>query len=285
VAASLSSCGTPGWPCTWPVLYPADCAALGSDADPSPDRARYEQMAAEFLWNWTGRSYGLCPVLLRPCRKDCPASDTYWGLGPYTVGSSSFSGGAGWSPALLDGHWMNVGCGVCGDDCACIGGTPALSLPPSVHAITEVRIDGAALAASAYRVDNHALLVRLDGNAWPTCQNMAADPRSAANTFQVDYTRGVPVPLGGQVAAGALACELAKAATGDKTCALPQRVQTIARQGVTMTMLDTFEDVERGRTGIWIVDSWVASVTQPRRGGSVRSVDIPRPRSRVTTWP
>jgi hypothetical protein len=43
--------------------------------------------------------------------------------------------------------------------------------------------------------------------------------------------------------------------------------------------------VEKGRTGIWLVDSWVASVTKPKRGGHVYSVDIPNPRNRVTTWP
>jgi hypothetical protein len=105
-----------------------------------------------------------------------------------------------------------------------------------------------------------------------------------ANTWQVSYTKGTPVPEGGQVAAGVLACELAKGATNDRTCQLPQRVQTIARQGVTVQLLDSFDDVEKGRTGIWLVDSWVASVTQPKRGGSVYSVDIPNPRHRTTTW-
>jgi len=146
-----------------------------------------------------------------------------------------------------------------------------------------VLIDGAILDPKAYRVDNYSLLVRTDGGAWPACQDMAAAP-TAENTFQISYLYGMPVPIGGQIAAGVLACELAKGATGDRSCMLPQRVQTIARQGVTVTMLDTFDDVAKGRTGIWLVDSWVSSVTRPPRGGRVFSVDIPNPRNRVQTW-
>jgi hypothetical protein len=276
--------GTAG--CAWPVNYSAagDCAALGSENDPSPDRAAYETMAADYLWNWTGRVYGLCPVAVRPCRGDCPQDDTFWGAGPFTTGSTAASNGGLWGPVLVAGNWFNLGCGVCGDDCSC-GGTPALRLPSPVATVDRVLIDGAPLDPASYRVDNYALLVRTDGGAWPTCQNMNADPATDPGTFRIDYQYGRPVPVGGQLAAGILACELAKAAAGDKTCALPQRVQTIARQGVTMTMLDTFDDVEKGRTGIWLVDSWVASVTQPRRASRVYSVDISHPPIRVASWP
>lgn len=111
-------------------------------------------------------------------------------------------------------------------------------------------------------------------------------PITEIDTFQVTYMRGIDVPMGGQVAAGRLACELAKAACGDNTCALPKRVQTITRQGVTVGLLDSFDDVDKGRTGIWLIDSWVASMNIPQsRAGRVLSPDrrssSRQPRARV----
>lgn len=265
--------------CEWPVIYPGDCPALDGVDDPIV----FEAMAAAFLNAWTGGVYGLCPVVIRPCRSDCADADsTFWGFGPYTPGSAMPASGR-WGPALVGGQWINLACGHCGDNCSC-NAMAALRLPGPVASIEEVLIDGAALDPAAYRVDNQRLLVRTDGAAWPLCQDMAAAP-TEPNTWQISYTQGTAVPPGGQIAAGMLACELAKGAVNDRSCLLPQRVQTIARQGVTVTMLDTFEDVNQGRTGIWLVDSWVASVTKAPRGGRVYSVDIPNPRNRVTTWP
>src|SRR3546814_15264182 len=83
-----------------------------------------------------------------------------------------------------------------------------------------------------------------------------------ADTWSILYNRGYPVPAGGQVAAGLLAVELAKAACGDKSCGLPQRVQSITRQGVNIAVLDAFDAIDPGHTGIGLIDSWVASVVR-----------------------
>lgn len=255
---------------TWPVSY-AECDTFGPEACWTPTaKATWERIAAEYLWNWTGRGYGLCPVAVRPCRSDC-----------YRYPGAS-AGGA-WSPVLIGGRVYNIGCWVCGDDCSCDGVTAALRLPGPIDSVTGITIDGVLLDDEAYRVDNGSVLVRLDGSGWPTCQDMSS-PATEAGTWVVDYVRGVPVPAGGQIAAGVLAVELAKAACGDASCQLPRRVQTITRQGVTVALLDAFDDVGKGRTGVWLIDSWVASVTGAPRGGSVRSVDVPHPRHRVTTW-
>ena len=125
------------------------------------------------------------------------------------------------------------------------------------------------LDPDAYRVDNFRYLVRQDGGRWPYCQDMSkrlGEPGTWAVTVKV----GAPVPIGGRKAAGKLACELARAAAGDKGCELPQRWQTITRQGVTIAAgMDTFEDLDAGKTGIWLIDSWVASVTKPDIGFSI----------------
>lgn len=249
-------------------------------------QALYESMATQYLWNWTGRVLGTCPLVVRPCRSDCDTFTTFWGYGPYTHGYAltKSRNSHAFGPMLIQGQWFNLGCGSCGDNCSCDESIPALRLPSPVASIVRVMQDGEELPADAYRVDNQALLVRLDGHGWPTCQDMTV-PYDAEGAFAVEYLYGSEVPPQGQLAAGVLACEFAKAAVGDASCQLPRRVQTIARQGITTTFLDDMDNLDKGRTGIWLVDSWVASMVNPPRPGRVYSVDIPRPRVRVTTWP
>src|SRR3546814_13016319 len=92
--------------------------------------------------------------------------------------------------------------------------TCALPICP-IASITQVQIDGEVLPSTAYRVDNGRFLVRQDGGRWPTCQNMnLAD--GAEDTWSITYVKGYAVPKGGQVAAGMLAVDLAKAACNDK---------------------------------------------------------------------
>jgi hypothetical protein len=271
--------------CEWPVSY----AACGADCWPpsvtdDADKSLFESMAAELLWNWTGQRFGSCPVSVRPCRSECTDQvETFWGRGPYPWGSNN-----GWVPMLVAGKWYNVACGGCGlTNCNCGPDKSfSLELPGPIVSISEVNVDGQTVDPSAYHVDNNRWLIRTDGGTWPWCQDFSI-PSGELGTWDVNYQRGTPVPDGGQIAAGKLACELAKANCGDSTCQLPKRIQSISRQGVTMAMIDTMEDVEKGRTGIWIIDSWVASVNMPiHQGGSVASVDtMYRKAFRRQTWP
>ena len=264
-------------PCNWPIDYSACGGKPEVLASLPASGAVFEEMAATYLWNWTGRKYGLCEVELRPCRQDCwDGQSTFWG-GTGSLRSTPYY------PVIIRGAWTNISCGKCGDGCSC-DGTPALRLPGPIDSITNVIIDGATLDSAAYRVDNHRLVVRTDGGEWPTCQNMSA-AAGEADTWSILYNRGYPVPAGGQVAAGVLAVELAKAACGDKSCGLPQRVQSITRQGVTIAVLDAFDDIDTGHTGIWLIDSWVASVVRRPRRMRVYSPDRMPPRARRQTWP
>ena len=270
-------------PCSWPVVY-ADCGDDGTPAlptDPPPEvRVRAETMATAYLWNWTRQQFGLCEEIVRPCREDCHRPSTWKGAAPQ------------WRPVLLGGQWFNLTCGSCpppiSGGCSCVGDeTTAIRLPGPIHSVESILVDGTLLPETAYRVDDRSILVRVDGGVWPDCQNLNDQP-TEPGTWQVTYTRGTPVPEGGQVAAGVLASEFVKALCDDNSCRLPRRVQSITRQGVSMAILDAFEDMEKGHTGIWVIDSWVASVTVPnRRGGTVVSPDVNyrRPVSaRRTTW-
>ena len=265
-------------PCAWPADY-AGCDVPETFANlPASGKAVYEEMATDYLWNFTGQRFGVCEVTVRPCRQDCrDAASTFYGAG----------GGAGFQPVIVGGQWYNLGCGSCGDDCSC-DSVSILRLPGPVTAITEVQIDGEVVDPATYRVDNSRLLVN-EGASWPVCQDMGA-PLGEVGTWAVTYERGIEVPTGGRVAAGTLAVELWKALCNDESCRLPQRIKVLSRQGVSIEPIITeMADLEKGFTGIWVIDQWLASVTSAASARSrpkVLSPDLPRggARQRRTTW-
>jgi len=194
--------------------------------------------------------------------------------------SSFGDGGRVWWPWVdPGGEWRNCGCpGLC-----CCGARCEVALPGPVASMVEVRVDNAVIATDAYRVDDRQFLVRQDGGCWPECQNFDVPAASTDNTFVVTYDRGEPVPVGGQLAAGALACTFAKAcAAGD--CTLPERVSSITRQGVSMELISAEDEFSEYRTGLITADRWLTSINPNRlkQRPKVSSVDLPGPRQ--TTW-
>lgn len=260
--------------CPWPLAYTTACDSM---KNLNPDAAALiEQAATDLLWNWTNRLFGVCPVKVRPCLSSCAENwmTTFWGNGPYPWHGAAHSGGS-WVPVLLGGSWYNVGCGCIGVCTCALDGARTIALPGPVESVERVLIDGAVVPATSYRLDYHRYLLRTDGETWPACQDlMLAD--DAVGAFVVEYNKGIPVPVGGQIAAGKLACEMAKGACGDETCELPERLQTITRQGVTVGFMDQFEQLAEGRSGIYSVDAWLTSVNMPRPFAGVRSVDVPQ---------
>lgn len=275
---NYSACGaSPGDPLADPPVPPSTGCEVLDEADDAM-RTAFEAAATDYLWNATGRRFGVCETVVRPCRSDCDGArrwmSTFWGRGPYP-----WAGGArSWIPTLVDGAWLGVGC-TCGSSCSCATeGAHALRLPGPVAEVTSVKINGVELAESAYRVMYGDVLVRTDGTPWPSCQNLLAEP-TEMDTFEIVYDRGVGVPVGGQIAAGKLACEFALAACGSDDCALPERIQSMSRNGIQVDFFLSGEKWEQ--TGIWLIDSWVSSVTQPRSRPAVHSPDV-RPRAATT---
>lgn len=252
-------------PTDWPLVEDLACTAL--DEVDEAIRDALIRTATSLLWNWTGRVFGTSEIAVRPCRKDC-APSTYQGL---TGISSSTWANSPFLPVLLDGEFLNLTCRrKCRDGCGC-SSVEEIGLAGPVDSIVQVRVDGEVLDPSAYRVDNRTYLVRTDGGKWPTCQDLSKSP-GEVDTWEVTYRWGTDVPMGGRVAASILSCEMAKASLG-RECSLPQRLQSVTREGVTVSILDTFEGLEAGRTGIWLVDSWVTSVTRSPRRSVVLSPD------------
>lgn len=258
--------------CGW-TLDDGCCAKLAAafeDETTAVIAQRCVDQAAEILYALSGRQFGACEITVRPCRQDC--SD----------GRVSGLYGYPWTPQLINGSWVNTRCGRCKTDCSCTE-VCELFLPGFVASVSEVKIDGVVLDDTDYRVDNGRNLVAM-GDCWPKCQDMSlAD--TEVGTFSVTYVKGRPLPVAGQAALGALACELCKACVGDASCCLPARVTSITRQGYSIAMLDPMEFLKDGRTGVYAVDVWLAAVNPKGRSryAGVFSPDVVP--GRVTTWP
>lgn len=253
--------------CEWPVAY-GDCGPCTALNEATAEtKALVEAMATDYLWRWTGQRFGVCSSTIRPCRQLNTAGFSTYGR------ASTLDVRTPWTPVLLGGDWVNIGCGGCGDSCGCDYGS-VLRFEKPVAEVTSVRVDGVTLDPSAYRLDDGVLLVRQDGGRWPYCQDMSR-PAGQEDTWDVTVSTGTPVPAGGQTAAGKLACEFARALCGDKGCELPQRWQSITRQGVSISAaIDLFQGLDEGKTGIWLIDSWVASIMKPDIGFSIASPNL-----------
>lgn len=253
-------------PCDWP-LDTGGCK--GWDQLDEAVRTAATGVATEVLWALSGRRFGLCSLTVRPCRRPDWEAWLRWerltdqGL-PYGSLAIALCGCVGWG-------------------CGCVPSGAELSLPGPVHAVTKVVVDGEELPAAAYAVYERRWLVRVDGKAWPTRQDLrVADDQPGG--WAVTYERGVPVPKAGRVAAGVYACEVAKAMAADGTCRLPRRVQSVVRQGVQQTFTDPVRLARDGLTGLPEVDQWLGTVNPYRlpRDTVVWSPDLDRGRRRTS---
>lgn len=218
-----------------------DVTACFSDVTPGTCLTSAVQMASELLYELSGEQFGgWCQSIIRPCQDGGPCLSCM--------------------QVLERGHiiWNDNGwCGF-GDNnepCGCGGWLQKIRLPGIAQYVVQVKIDGAPLLASAYRLDPDGTLFRVDGGAWPTCQNMAA-PDTAAGTFAVTYGFGYEPPELGRRAAAQMAREFWLACNG-AACALPAGVVEIARQGITIKRaVNLFKD---GATGLKMVDAFTTA--------------------------
>ena len=97
---------------------------------------------------------------------------------------------------------------------------------------------------------------------------------------EITYSYGTPPPVAGKMAARTLAREFAKLWAGDEDCALPRRVTSISRQGVSYTLLDSQDFIDDIKTGVYEVDLFLktANPAKASQRSRVFSVDVPRGR-------
>ena len=135
-----------------------------------------------------------------------------------------------------------------------------------IHAIRN-RV-GKLINPSMYYLVDHSTVQAVTGIPWTPCD------------VEVTYTYGVEPPTLGKMAARTLAIEFAKLWSGSDDCALPQRVTSVARQGVSYTIFDNQEFIDDLKTGLYAVDLFLKSVNPDKARAKARvfTPDIPRAR-------
>lgn len=210
--------------------------------------------SSRLLFRLSGFRYtGICRATVRPCRRSTYASPSGW-----------------------NSSWGACGCGASDlPSCGCSGLSEVRLLGEHpIVGIRQVRVDGEVLPASSYRVDNARLLVRIDGDVWPSCQDLAADPATDPNTWDVDVYFGTVVPPDGTLAARLLAAQL-YAGQHNMECSLPATIRSRSYQGVEEEII-TLSDLEDGKFGIREVDWFLNAEVQAkkRRPALVASPDF-----------
>lgn len=124
------------------------------------------------------------------------------------------------------------------------------------------------------------------GNHWTHYQNIVVLRGMGFgqhDRLRIKYTVKSNLPPGTYEVVLKLAEEYLKAAAGTK-CNLPQRVTNVTRQGVTWTILDPADFLEKGKTGIINIDQWLAAVN-PRQNAQRAQVFNPQvPRLLSSKW-
>lgn len=228
--------------------------------------------ATELLWAKTGMQFDACQLTIRPCRRDCygqswPFDQSWWEINSWP------------RPVFFNGNWYNMTCGNCGDNCSCTRVEEVL-LPGPISSIDQVKVDGVVLTAGVdYRLDDWRKLIRLDGGIWPICNDLnLAD--TEVGTWSVTATWGTPVPTLGRLAVGELALQFIYACLGMDCCILPQTVQQLTRQGVSIEFLDPQLVFDSNRVGLQMSDMFISTYNPDslRAPSMVYNIDSPRPR-------
>jgi len=241
-------------PCNWNI----DPSDVCSDWNGYTPTVQEQAVSLSVLWLWgaTGRRFGACPVTVRPAQGPQGAEIVYQDF-PVLPGAEGLGQPGG--PFLFGGRWFNSGCVT-----ACCGASLcAIELRGPVASIDEVLVDGDVVPPSAYRVDvapGAWLLVRVDGECWPVCQDFKS-ATTEPGTFEVTYSIGSDVPDALATAAGLLACEYGKQLSGGR-CSLPAKMTRLSRQGVEVEVSPPAP--ADGLTGIKMVDDVITTLNPGR---------------------
>lgn len=96
---------------------------------------------------------------------------------------------------------------------------------------------------------------------------------------EVVYSYGSRPPQIVESAVDVLASELEKAVRDPDACRLPDRVTSMTRQGVSWTLMDPMDILDKGRTGIYEIDLAIAALigSKAKRRARVSSPEMPLP--------
>jgi len=166
------------------------------------------------------------------------------------------------SPAVINGNVYNLPRFSEGQRNLRLRNTP-------VRSVQSITYMGRELAPTEFSLRNNSYLVRQNALPW------VLDP---VNELSITYTYGTPPPAAGKRAAIRLANELILADMGSSACALPERISSVSRQGVSYTVMDPQEFISNGKVGIYEIDLFLAAVNpnKAKKRPKVFSVDRPR---------
>lgn len=208
----------------------AVCTPPASITDPTL-QAQILAAATRTLWRRSCEQFGLCAIVRARVTPLCSHAFTW---------RSGYNYQPGYFPTL---GWGGCGCGGYQFLPIDLGTAPVAS-------VQGVWINGVALDAGSYRVDDWRRLVRTDGNTWgPTSlqPNQGGD-----DTIEVSWTYGVTPPPDAKLMAALLACK--KAAQIAESCAPSANASQINREGVTIIL-----NAPDGDTGIVLVEEWLGN--------------------------
>lgn len=219
-----------------PWMTSADVLACGCPNTEDPiELQRWIDTATETIYLLSGAQYGgECEEVYRP-PVNCVGSWPGTGYPSY--------------PTLVAGAWYNVaGCGVC---------PSGLLLPFDYpREVTQVKVDGVVVPSTAWRLDGRFFYLGAPHH-WPHNQDLGlAD--TEPGTFSITVLYGLDPTAALRQAAIDLAAEIGKGCSG-APCALPARVTSIVKQGVSISLGVAEELLAAGKTGLASVDGVLAA--------------------------
>lgn len=137
-----------------------------------------------------------------------------------------------------------------------------------VHSVQSIVTNGVTMDPESYSLRNNAYLVQNNGGVWAL----------NSHDMLVTYTHGTPIPRAGKLCAVRLANELIHAGKDDGECTLPERVQSVTRQGMSFAILDPQDFIQNGKVGIPMIDYFIqaANPGKAKKKAKIFSVDKPR---------
>lgn len=148
------------------------------------------------------------------------------------------------NPTLISGNMYNIPKFVDGQRNLRLRNNP-------VRSVTSVTYQGRELDPTEYSLRNSSYIIRANSLPWVL---------NNVQELEVTYTHGTPIPSSGKRAAARLANELILSYMKSPNCSLPERISSVARQGVSYTVLDPQEFINNGKVGIYEIDLFLAAV-------------------------
>lgn len=261
--------------CEWPLdpgCFSDEWTSYGEAV-----RQRAWALASSSMRALTAYRVGGCPITVRPCKPNVPCI-----LPSY----DAWIAAGGWmAPGITaDGLWVNS-CG-CGGPCSC-SALCEVRLPAPIGEVYSVKVGGAELPLTDFRIDNRRILVYTGTGDCPFAATQDLNlPDTAPDTWSVTYLNAYPVDQNGAYAAARLALEFAKACEG-KNCKLPAGVSQVVRQGVSFTVNTGL--FSEGVTGIREIDAYISTVNPDKRKSQTKiwypGMNRPRVSAPVTNTP